>query len=161
MAATAAARATRYFQPGITKVVLIDTVADIATVTRAEIDGGTDISFDISGVSGWRVTADQISTPALGERFVPQIPGRINTEASSITSYASEDGIDLRDELTLDQDVYVVFMDGGDVPTNKMDVYKTTVASVGKVRDLEDAPKVDVQFTIRAYDENQAVPAVV
>lgn len=160
MPATAMTGATRYFQPEITKVVWVPTVASGSLVpTRSEINAGTDVSIDVSGVSGWTITSGQIATPDLGRRFTSSIPGRTTADDSSITFYASEDGEDIRQVIARDDDGYIVIMDGGDTAGHPMDVFKVTVASLGKVRDLEDAPRITVTFTIRAYAENLAVPA--
>jgi hypothetical protein len=42
-----------------------------------------------------------------------------------------------------------------------MDVYQTTCLSVGKLREIEGAGRIDVQFSIRDYAENLAVPTTV
>ncbi len=162
MPATPIAAATRYFQPEITKVLILPTVAAATlTPTRAELNAGTDVSPDVASWSGWTVSTAQIATPDLGKRFTSSIPGRITVDDSSITFYADLAGADIRDVLIRDADQYVAILDGGDVTGRNMDVFKTTVGSVGKLRDLEDAPRITVSFTIRAYAENLAVPTAV
>lgn len=160
MPATPMALATRYFQPEKTKVLILPTIASAALVpTRAEINAGTDVSGDVATWAGWTVSGNQLPTPDLGKRFTSSIPGRITADESSITFYASLDGNDIREVQARDQDCFVSILDGGDVPTNPMDVFKVTVNSVGKLRDLEDAPRITVSYTIRSFAENLAVPA--
>ena len=160
MPATQMALATRYFEPGTTKIDWLLTIASSTLVPiRAETNAGTDVSRDVAAIAGFVTTSAQVATPDLGARFVSQIPGRINADDSSITFYASVDGLDVRSVLQRDLNGYVLIMDGGDVATRFMDVFKVTVSSVGKVRDMEDAPRLTVGFTIRNFAENVVIPA--
>ncbi len=160
MPATPITPATRFFAPGVTKVYVVATIASLAAPTRLELDAGTDVSTDVAAIAGFSVSSEFIDTPDLGSRFVGKVPGRITANDSTITFYGDKLGADIRAELTQDMDTHVVILDGGDVSsTGKMDVYKVTVASVGKVRSVDDVLKLDVAFSIRDYEENIAVPA--
>lgn len=160
MPATAAPAATRYFQPGTTKVVVLPSIASLATgATRAEINAGTDVSGDVAAINGFQVNSNQIDTPDLGGRFTKRVPGRLAADDSSITFYADVAGADIRTVLQRDQNTHIGIMDGGDVAGRKADYFKVTVASVGKVRDMEDAPRLNVTFTITDYGENKTIPA--
>lgn len=159
MAAPAAALATRYFQPGTTKVIVIPALASLsAGATRAEINAGTDVSGDVAAINGFTITSNQIDTPDLGTRFTKRVPGRLVADDSSIQFYASVDGADIRTILSRDQNTFIGIMDGGDTAGRKADYFQVTVASVGKVRDLEDSPRLTVTFTIRDYGENKTIP---
>lgn len=158
----AIAASTRYFLPGTTKVLLLPTVANLATgPTRAEMDAGLDISEEIAAINGWQITGETVPTADLGKRFTPQVNGRLTAAASGLTCWADKTGTDIREEVAIDQETFVVFLDGGDVAGSPMDVYKSVVTSVGKVRELEGAGRIDVGFSIRDYEENLAVPALV
>lgn len=160
MPATAMAAASRYFQPGVTKVVVLPAIASLtAGATRAEINAGTDVSGDVASINGFQITSNQIDTPDLGGRFTKRVPGRLVADDASITFYADVAGADIRTVLSRDQNTFVGIFDGGDVAGRKADYFQVTVAAVGKVRDLEDAPRVTVAFTIRDYGENKTVPA--
>lgn len=160
MPATAIAAATRYFQPGTTKVVILPSIASLsAGATRGEINAGTDVSGDVAAINGFQINSNQIDTPDLGGRFTKRVPGRLAADDSAITFYADVAGADIRTVLSRDQNTYVGIMDGGDVSGRKADYFQVTVASVGKVRDLEDAPRLTVTFTIRDYGENKTIPA--
>lgn len=162
MSATKIAASTRYFLPGTTQVLILPAVANLVTgPTRTEIDAGTDISEEIAAISGWQITSETLATPDLGKRFVKQVNGRLTAADSSITCWADKTGKDIRDTLTLDQETFVAFLDGGDVAASPMDVYKVTVASVGKVREIEGAGRLEVRFTIRDFAENLDIPATV
>ena len=159
MPATAIAAATRYFQPGTTKVVVLPSIASLsAGATRLEINAGSDVSGDVASINGFQINSNQLDTPDLGGRFTKRIPGRLVADDSSITFYADVAGADIRTVLSRDQITYLGIMDGGDVAGRKADYFKVTVASVGKVRDLEDAPRLTVMFTISDYGENKTIP---
>lgn len=160
MAAPAITASTRYFLPGTTKVYLLDTVADMAVgPTRAELDAGLDISEEIAGITGFQITGQSVPTPDLGKEFTPQVNGRLTASDSRLTCWADVTGADIRAEVAVRDEKYVVILDGGDVPASTMDCYKTSVMSVGKIREIEGAGRLDVGFSIRDYVENVAVPA--
>lgn len=161
MAATAITASTRYFDPETTKVYFVATIADKTSPTRLEIDAGTDLSPEIADLSGWVIGGEDVPTPDLGVRFTSNIPGREAADDSSLTLYASEDGVDVRATLPAGTNGFIVWLDGGDVAANKMDVYPIRVRSVGKMRNLSnEAAKIQVQFSITSKPASDvAVPA--
>ncbi|WP_067967531.1 phage tail tube protein [Nocardiopsis trehalosi] len=160
MAATDIAPVTRYFNPAITRVLYVLTIASKAAPTRVELDAGTDLSNEIAELSGFQVTSGQIPTPDLGRRFTSSIPGRTSADDSSITFYADEAGEDVRSLLPRDTEGFIVIMDGGDVTGQPMDVYPIRVASVGKMRSVGDeAARLQIQFSITSEPaEDVAIP---
>lgn len=151
----------RYFLPGTTKVIIVPTITTLATgPTRAQLTAGTDVSDEISSITGWMITSEDVPTADLGKRFVPKISGRLTAANSALQFWADKTGTDIRELLEIDQDTHVVFLDGGDVPGSPMDVFKVNVSSVGKLREIEGAGRIDVAFSIRDYAENLAVPAL-
>lgn len=162
MVATPIATSTRYFLPGTTKVYLLDTVNALASgPTRAEIDAGLDISEEIAALNGWTISGEVIQAPDLGKRFNSQVNGRLSAAASSFTLYSDVTGVDIRAEVSIDDEKFVVILDGGDVPASFMDVYQASCLSVGKLREIEGLGRIDVMWSIRDYAENIAVPAAV
>lgn len=152
----------RYFRPGVTKVYFVPTLADYNNPTRTEMDAGTDLSPEIASIEGFTVTSGTIDTPDLASRFTSKIPARITADDSALNLYADKTDADVRTLLPRDTTGFVLFLDGGDVPTQLMDVYPVTVASAPKLRDLENAAQIRVQFTItREPAENVAIPATV
>lgn len=162
MATPALSSSTRYFDPEITKVYFVATIADKAAPTRVEMDAGVDLSGEIADLSGWVVSGAQINTPDLGSRFTSSIPGRTNAEDSSLTFYSDQAGVDVRAELPRDTAGFVLWLDGGDVAGNLMDVYPVRVLSNGKMRSVgEEAARIQVQFSITSEPaENVTVPAL-
>lgn len=159
MSATEIQATNRYFLPETTKVISVPAVNALATgPTRTELDAGTDLSNEIAAIAGWMISSENQTAPDLGRRFAQQINGRLTAAESSITFWADKTGNDVRELLALDQETFIVFLDGGDVPASPMDVYKVKVSSVGKVREIEGIGRIEVKFTIQAYSENLSVP---
>ena len=152
----------RFFAPEISKVLFLTTIAAAnLAATRPELTAGTDLTDEIADLAGWNVSSGTIDTPDLGSRFTKQIGGRLTVEASSLTVYASRDGVDAREVLPRDTVGYLVFMDGGDVPTEPMDVFPVKVTSVGKVRSTGDqAGQLTINFSMPAVPaEDLPIPA--
>lgn len=152
---------TRYFDPETTKVYFVASIANKNAPTRGELNAGVDLSPEIADLSGWVVAGEQIPTPDLGVLFTANIPGRTAADDSSLTLYADKEGVDVRATLPRGTNGYIVWLDGGDITANKMDVYPIRVRSVGKMRNLSnEAAKIQVQFSITSVPaENVAVPA--
>lgn len=152
---------TRYFDVGTTKVYFLPACADIQSPTRSEMNAGTDLSREIAEIDGWSVSSNQIQTPDFATRFVSQIAGRIEAADSNLTFYASEDSVDVRALLPRDTDGFMMWLDGGDTPGNKADVYPVTVTSVSKMRSAgAEAARIQVGFSItREPAEDVTVPA--
>ena len=137
----------RFFQPGISKVYWIPTIADAETLipTRAEIDAGTDLSDEIANISGFTVTTAMISTPDYGKRFSGQISGRTSVAESSLSFHADRQGDDVRTVLARGDRGFLLFADHGDALDMPADVYPAEVSSLGKVRSVTDT---DLQLTV-------------
>jgi hypothetical protein len=133
MAAPAITASQRYTSRGSTKIYWLTAVASYATaVTRAELNAGTDLSPQLMDASGWSVSSEQIDAPDMATRFTSRIAGAITAEDSSLTMYASKNGVDARTLMPQDAQGYIVILFGGDVAANKMDVWPVTVSSVSK-----------------------------
>lgn len=162
MPATNITSAVRYYRRGITKVSWVPTVADKESPTRTELDAGTELSLEVGEIEGWQVTSNVIETPSLGSLFDSKINGSITANDSSLTMYASQSGEDVRTLLTRGSNGYVVWMDTGDTATELMDVFPVRVLSQGKIRSLDDAAKIQVQFAVTSEPaENIEIPAIV
>lgn len=161
MATPAITASTRYYDVGRTKVYWLPTCANPNAPLRSEMNAGTDLTPEIADLNGWSVTSNQIQTPDFANRFTAQIAGRIDAAASSLTFYSSLTSADVRALLPRDAVGFVVWLDGGDIPTHKMDVYPVTVTSVSKMRDTgNNAARIQVSFSITAApSENVTIPA--
>lgn len=161
MAATPITQSTRFYTVGLTKTLFLPTVvASDLTPTRSEINAGTDLTGEIAEFEGWSTTSEMIETPDMVSRFVSSIAGPITAEESSISFYASSDGDDARTVFPRDTVGFIVWMDGGDVPANTCDVYPVLVASAPKVRSMDSATLIRVDFSItKEPAENKIIPA--
>jgi hypothetical protein len=160
--ATPLPTSTRFFAPEISKVLFLPTIAAAnLAATRAELTAGTDLTGEIADLSGFTVASGTIDTPDLGSRFTKQIGGRTSVEASSLTLYSDRKGVDVREVLPRDTTGFLVFMDGGDVPADPMDVFPVTVTSLGKVRSTGDqAGQLTVSFSVTGIPgEDLPIPA--
>jgi len=161
MAAPAITASTRYSARGNTKIYWVATIASPSAPTRTELNAGTDLSPQIMDAEGWSVKSEQIETPDLANRYTSTIPGSITAEDSSLTMYASKNGVDARALMPRDAVGYIVLLHGGDVASNKMDVYPVTVSSVSKQMSAsgKDADTIVVTYAITsAPSENVTVP---
>lgn len=162
MPATNITTAVRYYRRGVTKVSWVPTVADKESPTRTELDAGTELSLEVGEIEGWQVTSNVIETPSLGSLFDAKINGSITADDSSLTMYASQSGEDVRTLLTRGSNGFIVWMDTGDTTDELMDVFPVRVLSQGKIRSLDDAAKIQVQFAVTSEPaENIAIPATV
>jgi len=146
MAATVPTPADRYFQPGRTQIIVVPTWASPKVL--ANLTAGTNISQDVAAVSGFTVSGADLPTPDLGRRFVPNVPGRITADQSSIDLYADPEGADATAIFTLDQETNIAFLDNGQVADSNMDTFPVRVLSVSRVRDIEAVPVIRVMFSI-------------
>lgn len=162
MVATPMTPTQRYFRPGTTIVLWVETIADKGAPTRTEIDAGVDLSAEVAEINGFQVMSASLDTPDYGSRFTSKIPGAITADDSSLITYADFTSVDIRAVLSRDDNGFVVIMDEGDVATQLMDVYPARVASVPKLRARDDPARIQVDFTITSEPaENVEIPSAV
>lgn len=153
---------TRYFQPAKTAVYWVPTIASLAVPTIAEVTATATqvLQADIASISGFMITGSNIDVPDLGKRFAGKVSGRITASDSSITFYASATGADVRSIFTLGLAGYIAIFANGGVTGSAADYYKVTVLSVGRSRDIEAVPTLEVGFSIVDYNEGGLYPTV-
>lgn len=160
MAATPISQATRYFAPGISKVLWVPTIASPGAPTRSELNAGTDLSGEVNAIDGWTVTSDTTDTPDLNSTFVGKLPTTTSADDSSITFYASQDGQDVRSLLPRSTRGFVVWMDEGDDPSLTCDVFPVLVSANSKQRSMSDPALIQVMFVVtRQPSEDVDIPA--
>jgi len=142
MAATAITASVRYTSRGTTKIYWVATIANYLSPSRGELNAGTDLSPQLMDSSGWTVSTNQLDAPDMSTRFTSKIPGAITADDSSLTMYASKNGVDARALMPQDAVGYIVILFGGDnTGAGKMDVWPVTVGSVAKQLAVQgDAP---------------------
>lgn len=149
---------TRFYAVGVTDVLFCPSIANAAAPTFAELDAGTDLSYELSDWSGWTVATAFIDTPTLKSRFVGQLPGKVTAEASSISFYEDRLQVDLRSLMPRDAAGFVVIADGG-LASAVGDVFPVKVASVAKMRSMDNAAQLKFSFAILSEpSENVVLP---
>lgn len=161
MAATPIPAATRYINPETTKVYWVVSIANKNAPTRAELNAGTDLVRDLADNSGWVVTSNQSDAPDMGSKFTGKVSGRTTADDSTLAMYASKNSIDSRSLMPRDSVGFMVWLDGGDVAGQLMDVFPVTVSSVGKPRSVGDeVARINFSYAITsAPAENVVIPA--
>lgn len=162
MTATPMAATVRYFDVGTTDCYWLTTIADTATFvpTRSELNAGVDLTAEISDFDGFKVSGDDIEVPDLRSLFTKKIAGRTSADDCSITFYADRTGEDVTDVIERGDNGFIVWLNGGDVAANKMDIFPVRVKSTPRVRSISDAARVMVEFSVTSEPtENAAVPA--
>ncbi|MFD3483779.1 hypothetical protein [Streptomyces sp. NPDC058665] len=158
--ATPITPSVRYYRRGTTKVLWIPAIANKNAPTRDEINAGTALEGETGAMAGWQTTSAVQPVAALGSRFTPVVGAEITAAESSLTFWASKNGVDVRTLLTREAVGFVGWMDEGDVPGQTMDVYPVTVTSQAKVRELDNAAQIMAQFAITSEPaENVLIPA--
>jgi hypothetical protein len=149
-----------FYQPGITKVYVVTTISDYTAPTRSELNAGLDVTRQVRAIDGWMVEAEQIDRPDFATRFTAKIGGRTQAADSSLTVYAAQNGSDLRATVTANYTGYVVFLDGGDTGSYKMDVYPVLCTARPKQRSDSDPFAIQYQFSITQVPaEDVAIPS--
>lgn len=160
MAVTPLAPTKRFIREGITKVYFVPTAANYKALTKTELDAGTDLTSEMVEAAGWDVTGNLVDSPDWGSRYTAKVSGLITSSDSSITFYEDKTGKDVRTLLPRDTTGYVVWMDGGEVVGQPMDVYPVTVSSLSKDRATATPAHLVITFAITAQpSEDQAIPA--
>ncbi|MDJ0464983.1 hypothetical protein [Streptomyces sp. H27-C3] len=165
MALPVAKPVEKYSRRGVSVFLWLPTIADAVTLkaTRTELEGGTNLSAAIAGISGFTLENQSIETPDMGDDFDSSIPGSDKAEDSSLTFY--EDKVtDLIEELLKKgTEGNVVILRKGDIPASKsMDVFPVRVGSQSPAYTTDnEAAKFETKFTItRRPQQGLAVPAV-
>ncbi len=138
------------------------TISDKTAPSRAELNAGINLVSEVSALEGWTINSEQVATPDLGKLFTGSIPGRTSVDDSSLSMYADLEGVDARALMARGTSGFIVWMDGGDVTGQPMDVYPVRVSSVGKVRSVEgsEAATLTIMYSITsAPAEDVLIPA--
>lgn len=160
MATPTISQSTRFFTRGRTKCYFLPSVSNLSSPTRAEMNSGVDLTPQIADLSGWTVAGNQIDTPDMGTTFDSKITGTTSAEDSSLNLYASVDGVDVQEDLPRGTTGVVMWLDGGDVPGRKADLYPVTVASNSALRSMSEATQRQVNFAITSEPaEGVTIPA--
>lgn len=155
----------KYIAQSVRRYYWVPSIATISSPTRAEMVAGTDLTGtpgaagSLFGANGWTSQQNFIPVPDFGTRIVGKIPGTADLQDSSLVFYASNTSTDVRALLTDNLQGYIVILEEGDVPGQKMDVYKVQVGAVTVDQSLGNPAQVTVPFGIFAISKNVTIPA--
>lgn len=160
MAATPLAATDRFYAKKVTKIVYASALASKASPTRSEINGGKELSGQVSEVNGFGVQGNLLDTPDYGSTFTGKIPGPTEAGDSSLKFYQSRDTNDIRRLLPRGTTGFIIIMWGGDVPTQLCDVFPVTVSGAPKSIPDNAAADITINFAITSEPaEDVAIPA--
>lgn len=149
---------TRFMQKGTSKFYFVPTIADSTLApTVAEAGAGTEITDDVSDVSGFSFENDPIETPDMGQTFVGSIPGEDKADTSSLTIYERKTiaANTTRTALPKGTTGYLVIFPYGlagatPAAADECDVWPIEVASVSRAYSAgNEASKYTITMTIR------------
>jgi len=151
---------TRFFQPGVIKILFLPTIAATTLVpTAPELAAGTDLTPEVDDIAGWSYSTSFIETKDAASRISPKLAGRVSLEDSSITFNGSLNGTDARTVFTTDQAGYIAMCDAGNATGKKAEIFPITVGSVVAVRSLDgDSFKVRVDFGVTNIPKTVTLP---
>lgn len=139
----------RFIRRGVGKIRFAPTIANMATVTRAEITSSVDLSPDIAQVNGFMLEGSQVPTPDMGSDFDSSIPGIDSAADSSLTFYEDDTTNDIETLLPKGTEGFILLFRKGDIPTSpSLDVFPTKVGSRGSAWSAGNEP---AQFTVSMF----------
>jgi hypothetical protein len=153
---------TVYTSRGSTRVLWVEDFANYMTPTRSEIDAGTDLSTIVNDMGGFQVKSSQVDAPRLSDLYTPTVSGEQKTDDSSLTCYMDKEGADARVLMPQDEEGYIVWMFGGDVAANKMDIYPVQVSALNHMPSIKgnEPDSTEFQFSVKNIPARTiAVPA--
>lgn len=154
------ATATAFFQPGVSEIVWINSVASPGAPTAAEINAGTKLLNEVYDVAGFAQTTNWIERRRAGTRTRTQLAGASTFEGSSITFTMDRAGADAAAEFTVAETGTLLFADRGLVVGKAADLFVCEVGAVVILRNYDsDYPRIRVDFGINAYYQLAAIPS--
>lgn len=153
--------ATRFYQPGLIKILFLPTIAASTYVpTTGEITGGTDLTAEVDDITGWSYSTTFIETRDAASRIRPKLAGPVTLEDSSITFNGSTSkATDARSVFTVNQTGFILMADAGLGTGKDAEVFPITVGSVVKVRSLDNTNfKVRVDFGVTNVPKDVVLP---
>lgn len=153
------ASATAFFQPGVSEIVWINSVATPGAPTAAEINAGTKLLNEVYDVAGFSQSTSWIERRRAGSRTRTQLAGASTFEGSSITFTMDKAGADAAVEFTVSETGTLLFADRGLVVGKSAELFQCEVGAVVTLRNFDnDYPRIRVDFGINANYQLAAIP---
>jgi hypothetical protein len=157
---TALNTGTPYVAQGVRKFYWLPSVANVAAVTRAEMTAGTDLTGNVTGLAGFDKKQNFVKRSTFGSADVGTIAGTRELSDSSMSFEQGANSVDVRSLLTEALVGYMLILNEGDVPGQKMDVFKAQVGSVAPQQQIGDnEAQIDIAFGLFSRTPNVTIPA--
>lgn len=153
----------RYFRRGTTKIYFAPSIADVDAPTEAEMAAATELSCEISEISGFAFQNNPIDVPDMCSAFVKKIPGEDTADDSEIIFYEDDTSNPLFATLAKGEEGYIVFFPygiGGADPVagDDAEVWPASVAKTTREWSAgNDSARFASTFTITDVPGLQAV----
>lgn len=140
----------RFIRRGVSKILYVPTVANVNSVTRAELTAATDLTPFVAEVNGWMLQNNSVATPDLSTTFETSIPGTDQVSDSSLSFYEDLDDETIETLVPAGSNGFIILLRKGDKPgTNSLDCFPTRVASKGsEFTTGNDPARFTVTFTV-------------
>lgn len=157
-------RSKRFVPRAVNKYIFCPTVAAVDPApapTKAEMDGGTDLTNELFAVDGFSTSTTFVESSDVGTQFKGKLPAGAEAADATMTFNASQDGLDVRTILEEGQRGYMVIGLGGAEIADKVDVYEVVIGSVDTPTAADETAKVVVSIGVPSKpNKGYAVPAV-
>ena len=151
---------TPYVAQGPRRYYWVVTIANPAAPTRAELTAGTDLSQNVTAISGFGQNQNFAPRSVFGSNVIGKIAATIELTDSSMSFEAGANSVDVRALLTTGALGYMVILNEGDIAGQKMNVFKSQVGSVTPQQVLGDTEaQIDVSFGVFSANLYVAIPA--
>lgn len=157
MPATLLTAATPYTPWGTRQWFAVPTIANMASPTSTELDAGTDLTPQVTEVTGFSQTGSTVESQAASGPAL-KLPGPSSLDDSSITARLSKTSTDIRDVLPVGYAGYIVQFLDGRTTGRKMDVFKVVVNGNPPSQGLTDAATYTANVAILAANFGVSVP---
>ncbi len=105
-----------------------DTFDTPTAPTRTELDTGVTITPVIREKDGWASEVSQIPIPNARDKDEASIPGKRTYAESTITTYVTEEGTDIRDLITEGDAGFMGRYPSGDIAGRRLDLFPVRCA---------------------------------
>lgn len=147
----------RFMRKGITRLFWVPSIASAALIpTTAEVNAGTELTPEVSAITGFTYANTPIQIPDMAHAFVSEISGEDTVVASDIEFYQRKGTDTIRASQAKGTVGFVVILFDGTAGANpaagdKADVWPATIGSRAKMYAADNsAAKYKVAYTLTA-----------
>lgn len=144
--------------------LLTGTVASTTYVpTRVELEASTtyDITKLMVAMEGFSSDVETTTVPMFGGGNPQTVDGAKTFEATALVTKYSTDGVDIRALIDPADTIYVAYFPAGDVPAQKMEVYKARVSNHMLPKNVTDFSRISTKLAQIDSNTFATVPALV